>query len=503
MQASWLQRKPNWRELLPLFATCILSVSVGFSQKLITSGYLFNSDPTCHEINGKFFLFTTQDPFTTQFIAPNAFYKGMFAYHAFSTTDFDHWVDHGSILTGRDVTWNSGKALWDGDAGISAKQRFFAYAPFRVHSAGEENYGIFDIGVFTATTPIGPYENVFSAPMRQPDGSALEGLSPAVVRNADDIPYLIWGSGYTAKHEVMLARLKPDMTQLAEPLRKLNVPETDACGNLEYFESPILFRRGTKWYLSSVAYKSRARPGCDTKGSYVDYVVASSIFGPFDGPVRHLVYPAGDGEESVQQGICVFHGQMYLAYHVPYETVVDDHDHHRQVAVTKLKFRLDGSLEPIHPGRDLGAGTPGVTHLTLDAFAPRREAAEFQARLNAAGEPGVDGEYQMKMGDRGYLCFHNVDFGNGAAGFRVEISSENAGLQDGVLEARIDNPAGKIVSRVRVSATGGARAYQILKAPLLAHPRGVHDLFLAAHGMADPDKQRLFNVTWVSFIPPK
>ena len=78
-------------------------------QKLITPGYLFNCDPTCRELNGKLYLFTTQDPFKVQAERINKLLKGMFAFHALSTTDFDHETDHGSILTGRDVTWDEEK----------------------------------------------------------------------------------------------------------------------------------------------------------------------------------------------------------------------------------------------------------------------------------------------------------------------------------------------------------------------------------------------------------
>jgi len=63
------------------------------AQKLVTPGYLFNSDPTCREIDGRFYLFTTQDPFTTHLQTDNKYFKGMYAYHALSTTDFDRWVD--------------------------------------------------------------------------------------------------------------------------------------------------------------------------------------------------------------------------------------------------------------------------------------------------------------------------------------------------------------------------------------------------------------------------
>lgn len=483
-----------------LLAAVMASIVVHTAaQKLVTPGYLFNSDPTCREMNGQFYLFTTQDPFTVDFEVPNEFYKGMYAYHALTTADFDHWVDHGSILTGRDVTWNDGDALWDGDAGIPGSSGFYAFAPFRVNSATEKNYGRYDIGVFNSASPFGPYKDVYGGPMKMADGKPIEGLSPSTVHGDDGATYLVWGSGDTTQHQVKIARLKPDMTELAEAPRIVSVPKTDACGNLEYFESPMLFKARSTWYLTWVAYKDDKGPGCDAKGSYVDYATADSIFGPFSGPVHHLVYPAGDGEESVQQGICSYRGLTYLAYHVPYENLAGENDHHRQVAVTALTINSDGSLRPIFPGRDTGVGTPGITYLTLDAFAPRREAVEFQVRVNAEGEPGLRGEYQMKLGDGGYLEFRNVDFGEGARAVRVEVSSENTWLREGRLEIRLDNPAGPLMGVVPVQATGGRTEYRILTATIGSSAKGIHDLFLVAHGSGDASQRRLFNITWFTF----
>jgi arabinoxylan arabinofuranohydrolase len=483
------------------------------AQKLVTPGYLFNSDPTCRELNGEFYLFTTQDPFTVEAERPNEFYKGMFAYHALSTTDFDHWTDHGSVVTGRDVTWNKGLALWDGDAGIPANGKFYSFAPFRVNPASEDNYGIFDIGVLTADAPIGPYKDALGGAMTLPDGTPLEGLSPWVVYSDEHVPYLIWGSGDTAKNWVKMARLAPDMTHLAEAPRDVVVPLTDKCGSLDYFESPIPFKFGKKWYFTYVAYKADKGPRCEPKGAYIDYTVADSMFGPFDGPIHHLVYPAGDGEESIQQGVCSYKGKLYLAYHIPYDngrpaqrkvksaeadkTTV--RDHHRQVAVTSLTVLPDGLLEPIYPSRDQGVGTPGVSSLTLDAFAPRREAIEFQVRMNAWDEEGVGGEYQMEMGDGGYLQFNHVDFGAGARSFHVEVSSENPTLENGVLEIRLDNFAGKLVGKVRVENTGGRTHYRVLTAEVSDEAKGVHNLCLVARGTSAPTQRRLFNITSFGF----
>ena len=491
--------RPRAIDLFVALAIAPLLLCCASAQKLITPGYLFNSDPTCRQIGDTFYLFTTQDPFTVQFQRDNTFFRGMYAYHALSTTDFDHWVDHGSILTGRDVNWNAGQALWDGDAGIPANGRFYAYAPFRLNSKAEANYGRYDVGVFTSEEVLGPYRDVFGGPMKNVDGSPLEGLSPAVVLGDDGSPYLIWGSGDTNKHDVMLARLKPNMIELAEKPRPLAVPKKDACGNLGYFESPLLFKAGSKWYLTYVAYKDEKGPACDAKGSYVEYAVSDSMFGPFDAPARNLIYPVDGGEESVQQGVCKYRGQWFLAYHVPYDDVVPFSDHHRQVAITSLTVLPDGSLQPVHPEHDAGVGTPGVTHLTLDAFAPRREAAEFQVRINAEGEKGLSGEYQMKLKDGGYLQFHDVDFGLGAASFRVELSSENAALKDAVLELRLDNPAGKLIGSTKVESTGGRTEYRILSGPVNAEAIGVHDLCLVARGGGGDPQGHLFNITWFAF----
>lgn len=485
--------------LLRVLAVVTIVIQIVPAQKLITPGYLFNSDPTCRQIGDTFYLFTTQDPFTVEFQRDNTFFRGMYAYHAFTTTDFDHWVDHGSILSGRDVSWNAGQALWDGDAGIPANGQFYAYAPFRRNSTAEVNYGRYDVGVFTSKKVLGPYRDVFGAPMKNVDGSPLEGLSPAVIKGDDGSTYLIWGSGDTDKHEVMLARLKSNMTELAEKPHLLAVPKKDFCGNLGYFESPLLFKAGSKWYLTYVSYKDDKGPGCDAKGSYVEYAVADSMFGPFDAQARPLIYPASGGQESVQQGVCQYRGHWYLAYHVPYDDVVPYNDHHRQVAVTSLTILPDGSLQPIRPADDPGVGTPGVTHLTLDAFAPRREAAEFQIRANAEGEKGLDGEYQMKMKDGGYLQFHNVDFGSGAAGFRAEVSSENKALRNVVLELRLDNSAGKLIGSIKIEGGEGKTTYSILTAPVSNSAYGLHDLCLVAHGDGGDAQGHLFNLTWFSF----
>jgi hypothetical protein len=427
----------------------------------------------------------------------------MFAFHAFSTKDFDNWVHHGSILTGRDVSWNTGHALWDGDAGLPANGRFYAYAPFRVNSASEPNYGRYQIGVFTADNVLGPYRDVFNGPMKHVDGTPLVGLSPTVTRADDGAKYLLWGAGDTAQNLVWIAKLNPNMVELAEAPRQIRVPVRDACGELEYFESPVLRKAGKRWILTWISYKGEKKGAqCDVKGSSIRYAASDSMFGPFDQePARTLMFPSPGGPESTQQGMCTFQGRDLLVYHLPYDDMMPYKDHHRQVAVTELVTEADGKLRAFRPEKDQGLGTPGVSNLTLDPFAPRRQAAEFHARTGSTGEKGLSGEYQMKMKPGGYLLFRGFDFRRGAGGFHVEVSSEHKELRNAVLEVRLDGPLGPMIGSVPIEFTGGRTNYRRLSARIDAPAVGKHDIVLIARGESGSADGHLFNVTSFGFKP--
>jgi hypothetical protein len=142
-----------------------------------------------------------------------------------------------------------------------------------------------------------------------------------------------------------------------------------------------------------------------------------------------------------------------------------------------------------------------LSRLTLDAFAPRREAVEFHLRSGATGEKGLASEYQMKLKPGGYLMFRDMDFDRGARAFRVEASSENSSLHDASLEVRIGTPTGPLIAAVPMAMTGGATAYRILSAPITTPIRGTHDLVLVARGSGGDADGHLFNITWFNFDP--
>jgi hypothetical protein len=122
-------------------------------------------------------------------------------------------------------------------------------------------------------------------------------------------------------------------------------------------------------------------------------------------------------------------------------------------------------------------------------------------RYGVEGEPGLAGEYRMKMKNGGYLQFNRVDFGAGARGFRAEASVAGAGYAGGVLEIRLDRKSGPLIGTLRVTADegGAATSGRILATGLATPVRGVHDLLLVARGEPGGARAVLFDLTWFSF----
>ena len=460
-----------------------------WADNMLSPGYLFNSDPTLHAIHGRLYMFVTHDQTSERFIKGTG-WDNMYDYHALSTTNFHTWVDHGSIFSIHDVSWAKGNAVWDGDAGIEANGRYYAYAPFD-----------FSIGVLVSDDPAGPYTDPLGRPLLAKDAKGVNcvkppapsgdqaiscGLvSPSVIWN-DGVPYLVYGWG-----GMNIVRLKPNMTELAETPVKVDVPS-------DFVESPILTKINGKFYLN---YSSGGMYGEGYAKPQIKYSVADSIYGPFTaGKVLQDIQINPDGQgyykkyaSSAHQDIAYYKGQWYFAYHK------DSKDGwHRHVCITKLDVRPDGTLGVIDPNTDEGV-VEGPIDFILDAFAPyKREAEEFHERNGADEEPGIRQDFHFKMKNGGFLRFNRMDFGSGAGGYRIEVSSENSELRNAKAEFRLDAVDGRIIGEASIAFTGGRTNYVVRSGPV-QRVKGIHDLFIIASGEGGDAAGHLFNINWFTF----
>jgi arabinoxylan arabinofuranohydrolase len=463
-----------------IFASLLACVPAR-ADSVISPDYLFNSDPTLHTIGDRLWMFTSHDQTSENFIKGNL-WDEMYDYHAISTDDFRTWVDHGSIFSIHDVAWSKGNAVWDGDAGIAANGKYYAYAPFD-----------YQIGVLVADHPAGPYKDALGRPLIGKHDYGIENkagftvVSPSVIF-IDNKPYLLFGWG-----ALYVARLKPNMIELDENPVVCKIPA-------DYVESPIITRINGKFYLT---YSSGGLWGENGLAKpQIKYCIADSIYGPYANAAvlqDIQINPDGQGFKkkyagNAHQGVEFYKGQWYFAYHRD-----SKNGSHRHACITKLTVNPDGTLGVIDPNTDKGV-VDGPINFVLDAFAPyKREAEEFHARHDAEEEKGIRQDFHFKMKDGGWLRFNRMDFGAGAGGVKMEVSCENTNVIDAGAEFRLDTADGPVIAKVRVNPTGGKTKYVVLT-DTANKVSGIHDLFIVARGKGGDAAGQLFNINWFTFI---
>ena len=255
-------------------------------------------------------------------------------------------VDHGVALKLEDVAWAS-KMLWAPDAAES-KGTYYLYFP------AKDKEGVFRIGVASASKPEGP----FKAEKEYMKGSF--SIDPCVFKDKDGSYYLyfggIWGGqlqrwksgSYGATDEsqpangqpalmAKVARLDANMKQMAEAPR--NVQILDAQGKIllsedhdrRFFEAAFVHQYQGKYYFS---YSTG-----DTHN--IAYATGTSPYGPFtyQGVILKPVKGWTNHHSIVEQN-----GKWYLYYH---DVEISGKTHLRNIKVTELKYRPDGSIETI------------------------------------------------------------------------------------------------------------------------------------------------------------
>jgi hypothetical protein len=160
------------------------------------------ADPDVHVWDGTVWMYCSQDRNKDTAIHKNG-YDSMDGYHVFSSKDMINWIDHGEIFHSKDVDWGweLGGFMWA--PGAARKDgTYYLYYPHK------DKEGKWRIGVATGSSPTGPFEDI---------GQPLEGLGgidPKIFIDDDGVAYIYNNPG-------VVARLKPNMIELAEEAKKI------------------------------------------------------------------------------------------------------------------------------------------------------------------------------------------------------------------------------------------------------------------------------------------
>lgn len=329
-----------------LLALSLLSLTaLGQSKPLVS--HMFTADPSAHLFKGQIYIYPSHDIDAGVKEDDLGSHFAMNDYHVLSQkTPTSPVVDHGVALKLEDVAWAS-KMLWAPDAAES-KGIYYLYFP------AKDKEGIFRIGVASSPNPEGP----FKAEKDYMKGSF--SIDPCVFKDKDGSHYLyfggIWGGqlqrwksgSYGATDEsqpangqpalmAKVARLDANMKEMAEAPRDVKI--VDAQGKVllsedhdrRFFEAAFVHQYQGKYYFS---YSTG-----DTHN--IAYATGSSPYGPFtyQGIILKPVKGWTNHHSIVEQN-----GKWYLYYH---DVEISGRTHLRNIKVTELKYRPDGSIETI------------------------------------------------------------------------------------------------------------------------------------------------------------
>ncbi len=317
------------------------------SQPLV--GHIYTADPSAHVFDGKIYIYPSHDIEAGIAFNDNGDHFAMEDYHVISMdTPNEVAVDHGIALNVRDVPWAE-RQMWAPDAAYKNGKYYFYFPAKRAD-------GIFQIGVASGDTPVGPF-------VAEPE--AIKGsytIDPAVLDDGDG-KYLmyfggIWGGqlqnyrnntyraelGEPADHEPALgprvALLSDDMKEFAEAPREIVILDEDGKPLLagdhdrRFFEGSWMHKYDGKYYFSYSTGNTH----------FLCYAVGDNPYGPFTYRGQILTPVLG---WTTHHSICEFQGKWYLFYH---DAILSEGvTHLRSIKMTEIHYRADGSIVTIDP----------------------------------------------------------------------------------------------------------------------------------------------------------
>jgi beta-xylosidase len=320
------------------------------TQPLISG--IYTADPSAHVFEGRIFVYPSHDIESGTPADDLGSHFAMRDYRVFSLERVGGAVtDHGVALDIKDVPW-AGRQMWAPDA-AERGGKYYLYFP------AKDKQDVFRIGAAVSDKPSGPF-------VAQPQpilGSY--SIDPAVFKDADGEYYMyfggIWGGqlqrwatgSYTPKDvypartepaiSAKVARLARDMISFAETPKAVVLhdengkPVTAGDNGRRFFEAAWVHKYNGMYYFS---YSTG-----DTH--FIMYATGTSPYGPFRIKGRILEPVLG---WTNHHSIVEFQGKWYLFYHDA--QLSGGQTHLRNIKVTELTHRADGSIQTIDAYRE-------------------------------------------------------------------------------------------------------------------------------------------------------
>lgn len=309
--------------------------------------HIYTADPSAHVFNGKIYIYPSHDIEASVPENDLGDHFDMKDYRVLSMDSVGGKVtDNGVALSIKDVPWAK-RQLWAPDAAYK-NGTYYLYYP------AKDRNNIFKIGVATSKSPTGPFK-----PEPLPIAGSFS-IDPAVFTDDDGSSYMyfggIWGgqlqkwqsgkfdssygqepSGNVVALSPKVAKLSNDMLHFDGAVKDVVITDKDGKPLMtddhdrRFFEASWLHKYNGKYYFS---YSTG-----DTH--FIAYAIGDNPYGPFvyQGVILNPVLGWTNHHSIVS-----FNNKWWLFYH---DTELSGKTHLRNVKVTEIKYRPDGTIETI------------------------------------------------------------------------------------------------------------------------------------------------------------
>jgi hypothetical protein len=347
----------RWAAALCALATAVAAAAAATpapaAGPIITS--IYTADPAPLVVGDRMYVYAGRDEAPaghTNFV--------MREWHVLSSADAATWTHHGARASIATFPW-AGADAWASEV-EPRNGRYYWYTSVNGNGPGWMN-----IGVAVGDSPLGPFTDAKGGPLisdSTPNSSALN-IDPTVFVDDDGQAYLYWG-GYWAPRAV---RLASNMVDTAGPVV---TPQ----GLTNFWEAPWMFKRNGLYYLM---YAANDTNGCVTNSNYAcqRYATATNPMGPW----THRGVVLGQVSSTTNHaGVVEFNGQWYIVYHTA--DAPGGGNFRRSVAVDRLSFNADGTIQRVTPG-GAGGNLSGSATASTSYVSPW----ESLAAVNNGGTP--------------------------------------------------------------------------------------------------------------------
>lgn len=244
----------------------------------------------------------------------------------YSTKDLKTWTSHGSFMKPTDFKWAVADA-WAAQV-VEKDGKFYFYTTVQ----HDNTKGGKAIGVAVSDCPTGPFVDARGSALvtedMTPTPNFWDDIDPTVLIDDKGDAWMAWGNP-----NCFLAKLKPNMTDLDGPIRKIHVPN--------YTEGPWLDQRNGLYYLF---YPSFAHQG---QGEKICYATAKNITGPWT--YHGVLTGEAEGSYTIHPGIAEFNGESLFFYHNATLALNGEGGAlgRRAVCAEYLFYNPDGTIQPI------------------------------------------------------------------------------------------------------------------------------------------------------------